>query len=52
MEILEAAHIKTQGGGTIESDGTVTGVLVLRFEDDSTKAIEVLARAGIKASTG
>jgi hypothetical protein len=52
LEVLEAAHIKTQGGGTIESDGSVTGVLVLRFDDDAAKAIEALARGGIKATIG
>ncbi len=52
LEVLDAAHIKTQGGGTVESDGSVTGVLILRFDDDSVKAIEALARAGIKAKIG
>lgn len=49
---VEAAHIKTQGGGTIESEGSVTGVVVLRFDDDTEKAIEALAEAGIKAIIG
>ncbi len=52
LEVLEAAHIKTQGGGTIESEGSVTGVVVLRFDDDTEKAIEALAEAGIKAIIG
>ena len=52
MEVLDAAHIKTQGGGTIESDSVVTAVLVLRFDDDAVKAVEALARAGIEARIG
>ena len=52
LEVLEAAHIKTQGGGTIESDSIVTGVLVLRTDDDADQAVEALARAGITARIG
>ena len=50
LDVLNAAYIKTDGGGTIESYGIVTGVVVLRSADDAGKALEVLARAGIKAS--
>jgi hypothetical protein len=52
LEVLSAAHIKTDGGGTIESDGVVTGVIVLRFEGDAPQALELLARAGITAAIG
>ena len=42
LEALSAAYVKTDGGGTIESDGVVTGVIVLRFEGDATEALEIL----------
>jgi len=52
LDVLNAAYVKNDGGGTIESDGVVTGVVMLRSEDDAAKALEVLAQAGIKASIG
>ena len=50
LEVLNAAYIKTEGGGTLASEGAVTGVIVLRSEDDASKALAVLVEAGIKAS--
>ena len=52
LEVLSAAYIKTEGGGTVSSDGTVTGVVVVSSDDDGPKALEALARAGIRASIG
>jgi hypothetical protein len=50
LEVLNAAYIHHEGGGTIASDGVVTGVIMLRCEDDLSKALARLHRAGIKAS--
>jgi hypothetical protein len=50
LEALNAAYIQTEGGGTLASDGAVTGVIMLRSEDDASKALAVLAQAGINAS--
>ena len=52
LEVLNAAYIKTEGGGTVTSDGIVTGVVVVSSDDDGLKALETLATAGIKASIG
>jgi hypothetical protein len=52
LDVLDAASIKTEGGGTIESDGIVTGVIVVKLDEDVAKAIAVLAQAGITASIG
>jgi hypothetical protein len=51
LEILQAAYIKTEGG-TITSDGTVTGVIVVSSDDDGSDALEALGKAGIRASIG
>jgi hypothetical protein len=52
LEILHGALIKTEGGGTVASDGTVTGVIMVNSDDDAPKALDALAQAGIKASIG
>jgi hypothetical protein len=52
LDVLNRAFIKTDGGGTVSSDGGVTGVLVLSSEGDASRALERLAQAGIKASAG
>lgn len=52
LEVLEAVHIATEGGGTIESVACVMGVVVIKLDSEVTKALETLAQAGIKASTG
>jgi hypothetical protein len=50
LEVLNAAYIKNEGGGTVASDGVVSGIIMLRSEEDLSKALVVLVRAGIKAS--
>ena len=50
LEVLNAAYIKTEGGGTLAGDGVVTGVVMLRSEADASRALAVLDKAGIKAS--
>jgi hypothetical protein len=52
LDVLDAAFIRTEGGGTIESDGIVTGVIVIKLDEDVTKALAVLRQAGITASIG
>ncbi len=52
LEVLHAAYILTDGGGTLQSGDRVTGVIMLRSDHDGPRALEVLARAGIKASIG
>ncbi len=52
LETLQAAFIKTEGGGTVSSEGAVTGVVVVSSDDDAPKALDALAQAGIKASIG
>jgi len=52
FDVLQAAYIKTEGGGTMTSSDGVVGVLVLTSEADAPHAIAVLADAGIKASIG
>ncbi len=52
LDVLHAAYILTDGGGTLQSGDQVTGVIMLRFDQDASKALEALARAGIKASIG
>ena len=52
LQVLEGVQVKTDGGGTIESDGCVTGVVVIKLDSEVTKALEALAQAGIKASMG
>jgi hypothetical protein len=52
LVVLAAAYIKTDGGGTIESDQRVTGVIVIKSDEDAPKAIEVLTQMGIKAAIG
>jgi hypothetical protein len=52
LEILQASFIKTEGGGTVSSDGAVTGVIVVSSDGDAPKALDALAQAGIKASIG
>jgi hypothetical protein len=50
LEVLNAAYIHHEGGGTVSSDGVVTGIIMLRSEGDLSKALATLQRAGIKAS--
>ena len=50
LDVLHAAYILTDGGGTLQSGDRVTGVIMLRSDPDAARALEVLARAGIKAS--
>ena len=52
LDALRTARINTDGGGTIESEGVVTGVVTIRSDEDAAKALEVLAQAGINASIG
>jgi hypothetical protein len=52
LEVLQSAFIRTEGGGTVTSNGTVTGVLVVSSNDDGPKAVDALAKAGIRASIG
>lgn len=52
LETLQAAFIKTEGRGTVSSDGAVTGVVVVSSDDDAPQALEALEKAGIKASIG
>jgi hypothetical protein len=50
LDVLSSVHIRTDAGGTIESDdGAVVGVLVLRSDDDAARALAALAHAGIIA---
>ena len=48
LDVLHVAYIMTDGGGTLRSGDQVTGVIMLRFPQDTAKALAVLARAGIK----
>lgn len=50
LEVLHAALILTDGGGTLHSGDKVTGVIMLRSDQDASKALEALARAGIKGT--
>jgi hypothetical protein len=52
LEVLNAAYIKTEGGGTVTGDGAVMGVVVVSADDDGPRALEELAKVGIKASIG
>jgi hypothetical protein len=50
LEVLNAAYIHNDGGGTVASDGVVTGIIMFRSEGDLSRALAMLERAGIKAS--
>ncbi|HLI82147.1 MAG TPA: hypothetical protein VKV03_19300 [Candidatus Binataceae bacterium] len=52
LETLQAAFIRTEGGGTVSSDGAVTGVIVVSSDNDAPKALDALGKAGIRASIG
>jgi len=52
LEILQAAFIRTDGGGTVSSNGMTTGVVVISSDDNVPKALAALAKAGIRASIG
>jgi len=58
LEVLRDAFIKTEGGGTVSAgsivagDGAVTGVIVISSRDDASKALDALAKAGIRAALG
>lgn len=51
IDILRAAYISTEGGGTVGTNGDAFGALILRYDADASKAIAALTKAGIKAST-
>ncbi len=51
IEVLRAAYIPTEGGGTVGTDGNAFGALILRYDDDAPRAIAALTDAGIRAST-
>ena len=50
MVVLRAANIFLHGGGVVISGGSSIGVILLRHQVDHSRALEVLAKAGIKAS--
>lgn len=47
LDVLSAAFVQTSGGGTI---GGVLGLIILERDTDMPKALEALAKAGIRAS--
>ena len=51
LEVLRTAYIDTEGGGTVGSNGTATGVVMIRHDSDLAKALATLSKAGIRAST-
>jgi len=50
LEVLRAANIQTEGGGTLGRDEEAYGVIELVHETDVRRAIVALNRAGIAAS--
>ena len=50
LDVLRAATIQTDGGGTVGQNGDAYGVILLSHEADIPRAIDALAQAGIDAS--
>ena len=50
LDVLRAATIQTDGGGTVGQNGDAYGVILLSHEADIPRAIEALAQVGISAS--
>ncbi len=50
MQVLRTASILVAGGGIVGHAGEWVGVILLRSEADSARALETLAGVNIKAS--